>query len=239
MRESDWKKFRKLQAAVGWFAHAEVAGSESPRSSRPSSQFNDAQVGTTTSDIAVAQLIPIDFAGALSYVGLDQSEAEESGEDEKPQLTLKYDDGRPDGRKSIAGTGEMIQFTLPDESQKLRSLRVHGARYGTPQAPDEDIEVTIVSEDGTDVVHTEFVPYATFRRGESRWTTIRFEENIEVPETFWVITEFNAERTKGVYVSYDSDSDGENSRTGVPGGEPTEVDFEGDWMIQAILTKPE
>lgn len=217
-------------AALGWFARAEVAGSEisRPTPSRP----EISQVETTAADAAA---IPIDFAGALSWLAA----AGDDSEDSKPQLTLKYDDGKPDGKRSIAGTGEMIQFSLPDASQKLRSLRVHCARYGTPQAPDEDAEITIVSEDGTDVIHTEFVPYATFRRGESRWTTIRFEDPIEVPETFWVILEFNAERTKGVYISFDTSSEGKHSRTGVPGGESEEVNFGGDWMVQAILTKPE
>ena len=30
-----------------------------------------------------------------------------------------------------------------------------------------------------------------------------------------------------------------HSRTGVPGGKSREVTFDGDWMVQAILTKSE
>lgn len=155
------------------------------------------------------------------------------------QLVLKYHDGKPDGKKSIAGTGEMIQFTLPNASQQLRGLRLHSARYGHPQAPDEDVEVSIVSADETTVVHTEPVPYAKFKRGESRWTTLTFAEPVAVPETFWVIFDFNAEQTKGVYVSFDTSSGGSHSKIGVPGGESKAVNTGGDWMVECLLTKPE
>jgi hypothetical protein len=116
---------------------------------------------------------------------------------------------------------------------------VHCSRYGTAKPPDEDAEISIVSEDGKDVIHTEFVPYATFKRGEERWTTIRLENEVEVPETFWVILNFDAAATKGVYVSYDTSTKGEYSKTGLPGSEPKDVNTGGDWMVQAILTKPE
>lgn len=152
---------------------------------------------------------------------------------------LKYGDGKPDDKKSIAGTGEMIRFELPDETQKLLSLRIHCARYGTPQPPKESAEFSIVSEDGSEIIHQEDVPYSSFKRGVSRWTTIRFQEPVEVPKAFWVILDFDAHQTKGVYVSYDTSTGGKHSRTGVPGGETKEVNTGGDWMIRAILSKPE
>ena len=157
----------------------------------------------------------------------------------KPQTILKYGDGKADGKKSIAGTGEMVRFELPDASQKLLSVRIHCARYGTRQAPKEDAEFTIVSDDGSEVVHQEAVPYSKFKRGESRWTTVRFEEPVEVPSAFWVVLDFDAQQTKGVYVSYDTSTEGEHSRTGVPGGEMKAVNTGGDWMVHAILSKPD
>ena len=156
----------------------------------------------------------------------------------RPVLVVKYGDGKPDGKKSIGGNGEMIQFELPDEKQKIRSLRIHCARYGTAQAPKEDIEISFVSEDESDVLHSEQVPYSRFKRGTPRWTTIAFDEPIELPKKFWVIMDFGAERTKGVYVSYDTSTKGEKSRIGLPGSESKPVSFGGDWMVQLILTKP-
>jgi RNA polymerase sigma factor (sigma-70 family) len=208
--------------AAGWFAHEAVGSSTSP----PHEPVVETAIPSQ----------PIPARNTTTELAFADPALAENG---RPQLILKYDDGKPDGKKSIAGTGEMIRFTLPDKSQKLKNLRIHCARYGTPQPPDEDAEITIVSEDGSDVIHTEFVPYSTFQRGESRWTTIRLEDEIAVPETFWVIFNFNAAATKGVYVSYDTSTEGKHSRIGLPGSEPKDVNTGGDWMVQAILTKPE
>lgn len=76
-------------------------------------------------------------------------------------------------------------------------------------------------------------------RGESRWTTSTFDEPIAVPQKFWIILDFNAESTNGVYVSFDTSTEGKYSRTGLPHGESQPVNFGGDWMVQCLLTKPE
>ncbi|MFO1095216.1 MAG: hypothetical protein U0992_18215 [Planctomycetaceae bacterium] len=161
-----------------------------------------------------------------------------AGADAKSQTILKYDDGKADGKKSIAGTGEMIRFELPDKSQKLVSLRIHCSRYGHPQAPNENAEFSVVSDDGSEVIHQEGVPYSAFKRGDNRWTTIKFAEPVTVPEQFWVILDFGAEQTKGVYISFDTSTGGKHSRTGLPGGDMKAVNTGGDWMVQAILSKP-
>jgi hypothetical protein len=165
-----------------------------------------------------------------------ESAAEKPG---KPVLLLKYGDGKPDGKKSIAGAGEMIRFTMPErQSNALKSLRIHAARYGYPQAPKEDVEITILSDDMTEPLHTELVPYALFKRQQDcRWTNIPFEESIEVPAEFWVVLNFNAEATKGVYVSYDTSTKGEHSRVGFNDQDAKPTDFKGDWMVQAVLAK--
>ena len=165
----------------------------------------------------------------------DQSKSESPS---KPVVSLKYGDGKADGKKSLGGTGEMIRFELPDKSQKVRGLRIHSARYGHAKAPDEDVEITFEDDQRSEIVDTRSVPYSKFRKGTSRWVTLKFNEPIEVPEAFWVTIDFAAERTKGVYVSYDSSTGGKHSRSGVPGAESKPVTFGGDWMIQALLTKP-
>lgn len=220
--------------ALGWFAHAE--------SSRFAASLAQPRIATDVSSpltVAASQLTIVKTEFTETALARAQETADSAGEKPgKPELILKYGDGKADGKKSIAGTGEMIQFSLPDTSQKLRSIKIHCARYGTPQAPDEDAEISIVSEDTTELLHTELVPYSKFRRGESTWITIGFEDAIEVSDKFWVILNFDAQRTKGVYVSYDSSTQG-HSKTGLPGGTARDVDFEGDWMVQAVLTKPE
>lgn len=160
----------------------------------------------------------------------------EKKEKEK-DVVLKYDDGTPDGKRSIAGTGEMIEFELPDEGYALKSVKLHCARYGTPKPPKEDAEFTIVSADESSILHTELVPYASFKRGDSRWTTITFQKAVTVPKKFWLIVDFNAEQTKGVYLSFDTSSGGKHSKTGVAGGDSEPVKIGGDWMIQAVVVK--
>jgi hypothetical protein len=176
-------------------------------------------------------------AGCCSLLlGVQAAAAQENSA--KREVVSKYGDGKADGKRSIAGTGEMIRFKLPSQDQQLRGLRVHCARYGHPQAPNESAEISIVNADGSEVLHQEQVPYSQFKRGDSRWTMIKFEEPVEVTDEYWVILDFNAEQTKGVYVSFDTSTGGQHSKTGVPGGESEDVKFGGDWMVQALLTRP-
>lgn len=156
----------------------------------------------------------------------------------RKQLLLKYGDNKPDGRKSIAGAGEMIRFELPTETGAVRAIRVHGSRYGYPQAPKEDFEVTILSSDMKEVLHTELVPYSLFKRAKKgRWTHVPFKKSADVPQSFWVVLDFNAEAKKGVYVSYDTSTKGKYSRVGTTDEDAHETKFGGDWMVQVLLAK--
>lgn len=151
---------------------------------------------------------------------------------------LGYGDGKPDGKKSLGGSGEMIRFELPEGVTKIKGIRIHGSRYGYPQAPKEDFEITFLNDNRDETLHVEAAPYRLFNRGKEQWVRIPFKSEIELPRKFWVCLNFNAERTKGVYVSYDTSTKGEYSRTGLPGDKepPKETDFKGDWMVQLILS---
>lgn len=157
----------------------------------------------------------------------------------KPVLLLKYGDGKPDGKQSVAGAGEMIRFNMPKgQTNSVKALRLHGARYGYPQPPKEDVEINILSQDMKEVLHTELVPYSLFKRqSEPRWMQIPFKEPVDVPQTFWVVLNFNAEATKGVYVSFDTSTKGKNSRVGFNDQDAAETKNKADWMVQAMLAK--
>jgi len=150
---------------------------------------------------------------------------------------LKYGDDKPDGKKSLGGSGELIKMSLPGEENKVAGIRIHGSRYGSPQAPDEDFLIYILNEDLNEVLHTEMAPYKLFRRGEEKWVRVKFKKLREVPKIFWVALDFRAGRTKGVYVSYDTSTGGQYSKSGLPGLKAKDVDFDGDWMIQVQLSK--
>lgn len=150
---------------------------------------------------------------------------------------LSYGDQKPDGKKSYGGSGPMIRFELPEGVTKIKGLRIHGSRYGTAQTPDENFEITFLSEKRDETLHTESAPYMLFKRGKENWVRVQFKEPVELPRKFWIALDFNAEQTKGVYVSYDTSTKGEHSRVGKAGdeNEPKETDFGGDWMVQVML----
>lgn len=160
-------------------------------------------------------------------------------ESKRPPSLLSYGDGKADGKKSLGGSGHMIRFEKPKGVNKVKGIRIHSSRYGYPQAPDEDAEITFLSYDREETLHTEGVPYRTFKRGKENWVRIMFDEEVELPEKFWVALNFNPHQTKGVYVSYDTSTKGEYSRVGLPGDEeePKETDFGGDWMVQLMLPR--
>jgi len=149
--------------------------------------------------------------------------------------SLKYNDGTPDGKKSLGGSGEMIEFSGPSETNKVVGLRMHGSRYGDAQAPRESFLIYFLSRDQKRILATEMAPYALFERGPERWVEVSFERPVELPKQFWVTLEFRAHQTKGVFVSYDNSSGGRHSRQGLPGLPSSALRFGGDWMIEAMV----
>lgn len=139
------------------------------------------------------------------------------------------------GKKSIGGSGEMIQMNLTAEQRELCGIRIHGSRYGTAKPPQERFLIYVLNQDLTEVVATEMVPYELFERGAEQWVEIKFSKPVTVPADAWIAVDFRAGRTKGVYVSYDDSTKGNRSRIGLPGIEPKPTGFSGNWMIEPIL----
>jgi hypothetical protein len=129
--------------------------------------------------------------------------------------TSNLGDGRADGKQSLGGSGEMIEFTLPGEkakSTRIAGLRIHGSRSGTPQAPNESFLIFFLDQEGKRILHTEMAPYSLFERGAEKWVTVSFDRPIDLPRKFWVALDFRATQRKGVYVSYDTSTGGKHSR---------------------------
>jgi len=129
----------------------------------------------------------------------------------------------------------MIRFELPEGVTQIRGIKIHGSRYGYPQAPKENFEISFVGDDFSEILHTELAPYGLFQRGNSKWVAVKFRKPVELPKVFWIVLNFHAEATKGVYVSYDTSTKGQHSRIGLAGGDkPQPVNFGGDWMVQVL-----
>ena len=151
-------------------------------------------------------------------------------------LALKYGDGQADGKQSLGGSGELIQFTIP-AGTKIAGLKIHGSRYGAATAPDESFLIYFLNHELTRVVHTEMAPYSLFERGPEAWVTATFEKPIELPQQVWVAVDFRANQRKGVYVSYDTSTGGKFSRVGLPGMQASPTKFGGDWMIELVAAE--
>ncbi len=182
----------------------------------------------------------VTFAVSIAIGSAMVGRADEPAISKLPPNTLGYGDGKPDGKKSYGGNGHMIRFELPEGVTKIKGIRIHGSRYGLPQAPEENFEITFLNDKRDEIVHTESAPYKVFKRGKENWVRIPFDKEVELPKKFWIALDFNAEQTKGVYLSYDTSTKGQYSRVGKAGDdkEPKETEFGGDWMVQVLLAPP-
>lgn len=146
-------------------------------------------------------------------------------------VELKYDDGRPAGKQSFPGGGQTVQFEAPAGKWNLTNVKLYGSRYGLPVPPKEDILIWVCDDQGKQLAELK-VPYKLFKRGEDKWVTMKVKPT-PVPQKFRLCFYFNAEATKGVYVSYDGKATGQ-SFAGVPedGFQPW---TKGNWMIRALV----
>jgi C-terminal processing protease CtpA/Prc len=146
---------------------------------------------------------------------------------------LSHDDGKLAGKKSTAGTGHVIAFEAPKGTWWVRSILVHGARYGGGyDAATTMLTVTICDSDLKPLGATT-AKYELFSPGKFEWVEIPLEEPVEAPAKLKVVVEFRPTATQGVYVGF-SETKQPHSGHGVPGG--AEKPFASEWMIRARLS---
>jgi Tol biopolymer transport system component len=150
-------------------------------------------------------------------------------------ILLYYDDGTPEGKLSIAGSGHALLFQRPEETRFIDRVDVFGSRYGTRKPPEEDFTVYVCDED-FNPLHEFNRPYGLFQRGENQWFKIPVD-SVSVPRRFYVCLSFNPTSTKGVYVAYDQSVTRSHSRTGLPYTHINDVKKKYDWMIRVHLCK--
>jgi RNA polymerase sigma-70 factor (ECF subfamily) len=163
------------------------------------------------------------------------AQAKPDGKSSAEARELANDDGKPAGKKSIAGSGHAVRFEAPGEGWSVAAVRVHGSRYGYPKPPDEDFKVYLCDAKFEVIAEFEF-PYATFERGRASWHDLKVKPT-KVPKTFIVCVGFDPAQTKGVYVSHDGEGSGASS-SGLPGGKPRPF-AQGDWLIRVRVTPPD
>ena len=149
---------------------------------------------------------------------------------------MKYGDGTPDGKKSIGGSGELIQFSGGEECESRRR-QDSCFPIRASSAPRESFLIYFLTDDLQRILQTEMAPYSLLERGPEEWVSISFDHPVELPKTFWIALDFRATQAKGVYLSFDTSTGGKHSKVGLPGARTANVTFGGDWMIEAVLAK--
>jgi RNA polymerase sigma factor (sigma-70 family) len=227
-----------VSTGVTVWAHQRQTDSLSSEHAEPASAVDSAITESTVDRKSGAQSETPERGGPTDG-GIDFELGPNSGNaavDESTSL-LKYNDGTPDGKRSLGGSGEMIEFSGPDEITKVLGLRIYASRYGDAQPPRESFLVYFLSRDQKRVLHTEMAPYALFERGAEKWVEVNFDSPVELPKQFWVTLDFRAHQTKGVFVSFDTSSGGKHSRQGLPGIPTSPLRFGGDWMVEAVVER--
>jgi hypothetical protein len=153
------------------------------------------------------------------------------------ETTLKHDDGTQESKRSMTGAGHAVRFECPDgEKWFVKAVSIHGSRYGSPKAPNEDFKVVVANDDLSQ--RQEIArPYKLFERGKEDWVRVGIEP-VEVEGAFHVAVFFNPTQTKGVYVGIDAGATPTHSAillASDPGKKQS--DLEGDWMIRVHLVK--
>jgi hypothetical protein len=150
-------------------------------------------------------------------------------------LLLKGDDDAPDGKRSIAGGGHARLFEAPLEGQwYIRSVSIHGARYGPVAAPPDQFDIALCDADMRPIALWKH-PYKSFDRGQAKWVRFDLPPTL-VPPKFNICAVFRPTAQNGVFVDYDTSTSG-NSSIATPGapGDPLK---QGDWMIRVELDRP-
>ncbi|MBN2021158.1 MAG: thermonuclease family protein [Pirellulales bacterium] len=143
---------------------------------------------------------------------------------------LAVDDGTPAGKRSLP-QGFAVRFETPEGKWMLTSVRIHGSRYGHPTPPREKFHVTICDTEFKPLADFPY-PYSNFRRtAEQNWVALKMKPT-ELPREFILCVDFNAEATKGVYVSHDAEGEALVGKPNRSAG----VFNAGDWLIRAVVT---
>ncbi|UCC69546.1 MAG: PD40 domain-containing protein [Armatimonadota bacterium] len=149
-------------------------------------------------------------------------------------MTLKYDDGESDGKRSTAGAGHAVVFKRPAGNWAVDAVEMYGSRYGETEPPKDNFSIFICDQD-FNVIKEIQQPYSKLTYGdEPQWDRFEFEP-VQVPEGFYVCVFFEPTYTKGFYVHYDEGEGKTHSRSALPWSFVRDVEY--DWMIRVHLRK--
>jgi hypothetical protein len=154
-----------------------------------------------------------------------------SGCPQKGPVELAYDDGSQNGKRSIAGGGHAVNFERPTSKSKLQQIKIYSSRYGRPG--DSRIYKISLLDSSKKVFYMQDGNYQEFAYASEGWMIIDINPPVFVPKNFTICFEFNPTQNCGVYVYYDTDTQG-NSRNGTSQSKLNQ-DPGFNWMIRAVV----
>jgi hypothetical protein len=110
-----------------------------------------------------------------------------------------------------------------------KSVSLFGARYGNDPGLEFDIALC---DSEYRIISVWSKPYEAFEAGELKWVKVNVTPT-HVPDKFYVVMDFHATGSNGVYAGIDRSTSG-SSVTGLAGKVPKSLG-DGDWMIRVEL----
>ncbi|MHC4224143.1 MAG: S41 family peptidase, partial [Planctomycetota bacterium] len=130
----------------------------------------------------------------------------------------------------------VIEFTAPRGTRWIKSVRIHGNRYGGGYDPTATyFEIAICDSDLDPITRTR-AEYALFPYARFSWVEIPLSEPVKAPKRFKVVVEFKPTRQKGVFVGW-SEGKRSHSAFGTAGGRESPFHEKREWMIRVVLSK--
>ncbi len=147
-----------------------------------------------------------------------------------PDRILKRDNGKLVGKQSMAASGHALGFFVPPGKWFVRSVLIHGSRYGGKKHPFPVFVCTPKLRTLTNGQGT----CGSFREGLFTWVEVPVKP-VPVRGKFKVIVDFRPTRDHGVYVAYCNASKSHSSYAR-PGGVERRFAKGKEWMIRVRLS---
>ena len=113
----------------------------------------------------------------------------------------RRDNGKRVGKQSVSVSGHAISHESSAAQPFVRSILIHGARYGQGYDPTRtNFEIAICDKLTPLVRFT--ASYAHFSQHIFTWVEIPLPKPVLVPRRFRVVGDFGAAATRGGYVGY-------------------------------------
>jgi hypothetical protein len=114
----------------------------------------------------------------------------------------RWDDGKRAGKQSVAVSGHAITHEASAERPFVRSVLVHGARYGDGYDPARTAFEVAICDEGFEVLARVAASYGQFVHNVFTWVEVPLPQPVRVPPRYRVVVDFHATATRGVYVGY-------------------------------------